>query len=159
MLSLTASNWVNRHEIYSYAFYDMMANGDTCIIVSKNDPVAHYSISSLKSYIPKLRWRIINNVHLSAGHEYGFYGRDKQSSIWRRLKKYLFPIYSFTLICPLAESVYYSVSRHNIAYIWHLPLSIYVSFCILYQYTLKFLKLKPKQLSYDGSKPKGDENE
>ena len=154
----TEVNWVNRREIYSYAFYDMMANGDTRIIVSKNDPVVHYSVSSLKSYMLKLRWRIINNVHLSAGHDYGFYGRDKQSTTYRRLKKYFFPLYSFTLVCPLVESICFSISRKNAAYLWHFPLSIYVAFSIVFQYILKLLGIKPQQLLYDGSKSKEENN-
>ena len=73
-------------------FYIMLEKENYQVIVSKNDPLVHYSVDSLKAYIPKLKWRICNNVHFPEKSEMGFNGRQHYQQEMK-YKKYLFVIF------------------------------------------------------------------
>ena len=134
-----------------HLFYEMLEKGDKSIILMKNDPLTHYSVDSLKAYLPKLKWRICNNVHFAEKGEMGFSGRTKyQKGV--ALKKYLFIPYALTLIIPFVQGVGMAVSRRNSVYLLHPILSFYVAVQILYQYGLKVLGKTPEFTSYDGKK-------
>ena len=98
-----------------------------CII--NNDPLLHYSANSWSGYLRKIRSRIVNNVFTSAKE--GFRGRDELNNA-NPLKKYLFIPYALTLIWPLFDALYLSISRKNAGYLLHVPLSLYTAFLILY---------------------------
>lgn len=151
------ADFLNKPEVMVHMFYKMLAHGENQVIVLKNDPIVHYSVDSLYAYLPKLRWRIINNVHYADRASQGYTGRSELGSKWSRIKKYLFPIYSFSIIIPLIDSIVMSVKRKNISYMWHWILSIYVSAYIIYQYILKILGKKPELKTYSGDKIKTNE--
>lgn len=133
----------------THLFYKMVDHGEKSIIVSKNDPLDHYSVDSISSFLPKLRWRIINNVHYADRAAQGFSGRVLEANS-SSFKKYLFPLYSFSLLFPFFDAVYLSLTRHNISFMWHPILCLYVTGYIIYQYIRKILKIPPKLKSYDG---------
>lgn len=137
--------------IFTHLFYYMMDEGVYSIIVAKEDPLTHYSVDSLKAYLPKLKWRIINNIHFEQQGDNGYSGREKFQPKFK-YKKYLFPIYSVTILFPFCDSVYYSVTRKNCAFLLHWLLCIYITFHIVYQYGLKILHRTPRFTSYDGKK-------
>ncbi|MGI5084547.1 glycosyltransferase family 2 protein [Treponema putidum] len=132
-------------------FYIMLRKGDDSIIVIKNDPLVHYSVDSLKAYLPKLKWRIKNNIHFPSKAERGFTGRQQYQKI-SQYKKYLFIPYSLTIIIPFVHSLVLSVQRKNPIYLMHPVLCLYVAFEILYQYSLKLFGKTPAFTSYDGKK-------
>ena len=132
-------------------FYIMLRKGDDSIIVIKNDPLVHYSVDSLKAYLPKLKWRIKNNIHFPSKAERGFTGRQQYQKI-SQYKKYLFIPYSLTIIIPFVHSLILSVQRKNPIYLMHPVLCLYVAFEILYQYSLKLFGKTPAFTSYDGKK-------
>ena len=132
-----------------HLFYDEFYKSNKIdFIITKNDPLLHYSADSLSAYLPKLKWRIINNVHYPARAEQGAQGRTQYSSI--RYKKYIFPFYSVSIVLPILDSLYLFITRKNAAYLLHPFLCLYVTFYIFYQYTRKLLRLPPKQKTYDG---------
>lgn len=134
----------------THLFYRMLEHGETKTIISKNDPLEHYSVDSLKRYLPKLRWRVINNVHYSDRATQGFTGRAKEMK-QNSIKKYLFPIYSFSTIFPICDAVYYAISRKNAAFLIHPYLCWYVTIYVLFQYLLRLLGSRPALTNYDGS--------
>lgn len=137
--------------VFTHLFYHMIGEGVYNIVVIKEDPLTHYSVDSLKAYLPKLKWRIINNIHYDHQGDNGYSGREKlQPQI--KYKKYFFPIYSFTLFFPLCDSVYYTLTRRNCIFLLHWLFCIYVTCQILYQYGLKILHRSPQFTSYDGKK-------
>ncbi len=131
-----------------HLYYNMLETGHNRIIVSKNDPLEHYSADSLVSYLPKLRWRVINNVHFAERANQGFKGRPK--SYKTLFMTYLFPLYSITFIFPLIEAIFLALSRRNSAYLLHPFLCIYVTIYIIWQYIRKILRVPPVQRTYDG---------
>ena len=138
-------------EDFVHLFYIMIDDGYKDVIVSKNDPLEHYSVDSLKSYLPKLRWRIINNVHYAERAAQGFSGRQKQTRS-SCIRKYLFPLYAISTLFPLIDAMYYAFSRRNSAFLLHPYLCWYVTIYIMFQYVRKIMGLRPALKNYDGSK-------
>lgn len=134
-----------------HAFYAMLEKGIYKVIVTRDDPLEHYSVDSLKAYWPKLKWRVINNVFATKDNSAGFAGRmTYQPSL--RYKKYLFIPYSFCVVFPLIHGILLSCSRRNFIYLLHPVFCIYVAIQILFQYSKKILGLSPVYTSYDGKK-------
>ena len=46
-----------------HLFYIMCNMGYRDIVIVGEDPLVHYSVDSVKAYLPKLKWRIVNNIH------------------------------------------------------------------------------------------------
>lgn len=122
------------------------------IAVMKNDPLYHYSAESLKKYLRKLEWRIRNNIYFydKAGSA-GFLKREELEGKSTNIKKFLFIPYSLSLILPLLDALWLSITRGNPNYLIHLPLSVITSILIIYHYTRKAFGFYPAFTSYDGS--------
>lgn len=148
----SVSEQANREYILDHAFYLMLKNNDTRFRVTKNDPLVHYSVDSIKAYLPKLKWRIKNNIHFPEKAKSGITGRVKFQSKILKYKKFLFIPYALTIIFPFIEGVYFSIKRKNIIYMLHPLLTVYVAVQIIYQYILKLLGKKQNFTSYDGKR-------
>ena len=132
-----------------HLFYIMLEQGVSHIIITKNDPLVHYSVDSLKAYFPKLKWRICNNIHFKEKGQRGFSGREGyQQGI--KFKKYLFVPYSIFVPVPLIHGLYMAVKRHNAIYLMHPLFCLYVTFEIIVQMFLKIIGKTPQFRSYDG---------
>lgn len=140
-------------DVYSltHAFYVMILRGEKSIIINKNDPLEHYSVDSLKAYLPKLKWRIINNVHFPEKAANGTIGREDFQET-NPIKKYFFIPYIYTFIFPFCEGLVLAMKRKNIIYLLHPFLGFYVATEILWQYFRKIIKNPPAFTSYDGKK-------
>lgn len=137
--------------IFTHLFYYMIGQGDDAVAFIKNDPLVHYSVDIFKAYLAKLKWRIINNVHFSDQAENGFSGREKfQPKV--KVRKLLFPLYSISIIFPVLDSIYLSITRKNTVYLLHWALCLYVVCQIVYQCVLKIFGKTPRMKSYDGKK-------
>lgn len=135
--------------VFVHLFYKMLEDGTTSVALIKNDSLLHYSVDSLKAYFPKLKWRICNNIHFKEKGEFGYSGREKYQPKMK-YKKYLFILYSILVIPALIEGIYLDVTHRNRIYLLHPCFCLYVTFQIIFNYTLKLLKKEPKFRSYDG---------
>jgi len=135
----------------THLFYIMLENNKSSFIMIKNDPIAHYSVDSLKAYLPKLKWRIYNNIHIAERADAGFVGRTKYFKT-TKYKKYLFIPYTFSLVFPMFDAVRMTITRKNISFLLHPFLCYYVSLQIGFNYLLSALRIKPKAFNYDGTK-------
>ncbi len=137
--------------VFTQLFYIMLERGTQEVVLMREDPLLHYSVDSFKAYLPKLKWRVVNNIHFQDQGNNGFNGRIRYQD-GLNVKKYFFPIYSVTLFPVLFDGIYYCFSRKNPVYLLHGFFSLYVTFQIVYQYILKFLHKTPAFTSYDGKK-------
>lgn len=135
-----------------HMFYIMLLHGEDELIIIKNDPLVHFSADSISAYLPKLRWRIVNNIHYKDRADQGFKGRTNLVASVASKKQYLFPLYVFSVFCPLFDSIAMSIKRKNISYMWHFLLSFYICGYIIYQYMLKIVGVKAALKTYDGKK-------
>lgn len=134
-----------------HLFYTMLEQGDTKVVLVKNDAIVHYSVDSLGAYFPKLKWRICNNIHFQEMGESGFSGRiQHQTSM--RFKKYFFVLYTVSCILPIFHSIYLTITRKNVVFMLHTIFCWYVLLQIIYQYVKKLTGKKADFMSYDGEK-------
>lgn len=134
-----------------HLFYYMLERGEKSIIFVKNDAILHYSVDSLKSYFPKLKWRVCNNIHFSEMAKSGFGGRIEHQT-FLKYKKLFFVPYTMLGILPIIDGLKMAISRNNAIYLMHFFFCWYVLIQIIYQYALKMLNITPHFLSYDGKK-------
>lgn len=135
-------------------FYLMLEQKKFLVIVDKNDALLHYSVDSIKAYLPKLKWRIRNNVHYVDKAQQGFGGRTAfQKGV--NLKKYLFVLYTIFFPASFVHATYLAITRKNSVYLLHPFLCIYVVYHIGIEMIKKWIGIKPIFTSYDGKKKIG----
>lgn len=134
-----------------HAFYEMLKDGIDEIVVCKNSGLLHYSADSIRAYLPKLKWRVRNNIHFSSMAASGFEGRTTYQKS-ARVKKYFFIPYTISTFVPLCHAIYLAMTRKNISFLWHPFFCWYVLLNIVWEYAKKMLKVRQKLTSYDGKK-------
>ncbi len=132
-------------------FFHLLVSKGTYIAITKNDALVHYSVNSLRHYLRKITSRVITNVYTPAKE--GFKGRDELAAGYGYIKRYLFFPYTFSIILPLIDSIYLSLTRHNFGYLVHVPLCIYTASLIMYYSVLKLFGSQPIFRSYGGAQP------
>lgn len=135
----------------THLFYQMLNDNVFDVVISKNDPLTHYSADSFKAYLPKIKWRIINNVHFPQKAKQGFDGRLAFSPRIKK-KKYLFILYTIFLPVVIGHSVFLAISRKNAVYLCHVFLCWYTMIMIFIHMALHIIGYTPKLKSYDGKK-------
>lgn len=119
--------------------------------IVKNDVILHYSSDTFRRYIPKIIWRVKNNIfYTETIGVSGFAGREDYETPFFRLKKYLFVPYACSLILPCLDAAYLMVTRKDLSYSIHVPLTIMTVLFILCYSLLKLIGIKPSLTSYDG---------
>lgn len=139
---------------YLTHFFYLMNQDKKLLGINKHSIILHYSAENIKKYLPKLKWRIKNNIfHQKDMGEAGFSGRNNFGrSWWQKNKKYLFIPYSLLIVPALIDSIYLAVKRHDIFYLSHALLSFYTILLILYYYLLKIVGKHEKLTAYNGQK-------
>ena len=134
-------------------FFYLMNSKLSLIAITKNDALIHYSSDTLDKYLNKIRWRIKNNIyHASDMGKSGFTGREKYSNKIYQYKKFLFLPYVYTILFCFLDSIKLSITRKNIYYLIHLPLSLFSANQIVYHSISKLLGHRPQLKSYDEKK-------
>lgn len=128
-------------------FYLLIGKGKLLAIM-KNDVIIHDSSATLNKYLKKILARIKSNLFQTDLGKGGFSGRERFQSRSYLIKKFFFPIYAFSILLPLIDSIYLSTSRKRLSYLIHLPLSIYTAVFIVYFMILKIIGLRPKMGTY-----------
>ncbi len=130
-------------------FLYLLSTKKALIAITKNDPIIHYSVDSLKKYLSKVAWRVRNNIYNADGLALsGFEGREQFQPVSYRLKRYLFIPYSLSIIFPLIDSIYLSVTRKDAIFLIHPILCIYTVLLIIHHYLLNLLNIKPNLKTY-----------
>lgn len=130
-------------------FLYLLSTKKALIAITKNDPIIHYSVDSLEKYLSKISWRVRNNIYnkdkLALS---GFEGREQFQPISYKLKRYLFIPYSLSIIFPLIDSIYLSVTRKDLIFLIHPFLCIYTTFLVMYYFLLNLIGIKPTARTY-----------
>ncbi len=129
--------------LVSQTFYSLVKD-KALLGVTKNDKILHYSASSWKAYLKKIRSRIINNVYKTEMGKSAFSGRTRYYPSFFRIKKYLFIPYSLSIIFPIADSLYLVISRRNMVFLSYPILCLFISSLTFYYTLIKALGVKPQ---------------
>lgn len=132
-------------------FINILVSRGALVAITKHDSLVHYSSDTFKKYLGKITSRVVNNVYTPAKE--GFTGRNEFSSPSLRYKKYLFLPYALSLIGPLFDSLYLSITRRHFGYLIHVPLSFYTACLILFHTFIKFIGFRPIIKSYGEAIP------
>lgn len=136
------------YSLLNHAFY-LIASKSPYLAITKDDPVAHYSSTSLSKYLKKIEWRVTNNVYGTNNIDKTvFLGREAIVKNANIIKKYLFIPYALSFVFPLIDSLRLSITRKQVGYLIHLPLSLYAAILIITHIALKSLGFTPDFKSY-----------
>lgn len=133
--------------VHTHLFY-LMVQRRNFFAVMKNDPIIHYSASNISAYIRKIRSRIKSNVYRNDMGKAGFSGREQYQSFWFNLKKFVYILYVCSIVFPLIDAIYLSISRGKLVYLLHFFLNFIVAIMIVYYFFLKVLGRKLNLVGY-----------
>ncbi len=128
-------------------FY-LVATRTRSAVILKHAPTIHHSAESLATFIRKLRWRVIANVHYRNIPGTGFTNRESFQPKRFRFKKYLFLPYALTLLLPVAESAWFAWRRRQVILLLHAPLSLLIAGLILQQVCYRIVGYRPALDTY-----------
>jgi glycosyltransferase involved in cell wall biosynthesis len=109
------------------------------------DKIKHYATTTFQTFLQKLRFRAITNIHNLPG--FGFSERAKNNKKINT-KKLLYILYCIFIPWPLYDALRMMYKRKNINMIGHIIITYYILFQIIWQYLLKFLGVQPDAGSY-----------
>ena len=112
-----------------------------CICI-KGDDVYHRSRSQLKTYLRKIKFRVVNNIF--APSESGFSTRKISCS----KKKYLFPFYTASIVLPVIDGIRLWAKHKKISMMLHPLYCWYTTIQICKYMFLKALKHSEKNTQY-----------
>jgi hypothetical protein len=112
--------------------------------VEKDDDI-HYSDVRFKTYLAKLRFRIVNNIFAVDGSGYSNRAKINQGL---NVRKYLFPLYTISLILPLIDGIRMSVNYKHWIFLFHPFFCFYVLLTIIVMYIEKIFGIKKENTSY-----------
>lgn len=124
-------------------FYLLKTRGKL-LAITKNDAIIHDSSTTFYKYLKKISSRIKNNVFQTGMGRGGYSGREEFQSYYYHIKKFFFPLYTYSLVLPLLDSIYMSIYTKKLSYLIHFPLCIYTATVIVYFITLKIMGIRPK---------------
>lgn len=134
-------------DLVAHLFYMLNEKGNY-LAITKSDPTVHYSSENIARYLKKINSRIQNNIYNTPMGDAGFMGRELFQPLNFRLKKYLFPLYSFSLLLPVWDSIKLGYTRRQAIYLMHFPLTLYTASLILFYLLLKSIGISPKIRTY-----------
>lgn len=133
--------------LVSQTFFFLVEQEDL-VGFTKNDPILHYSASSWGKYLKKLKSRVLNNVFKTEMGKSAFSGRGQYYSLFFKIKKYLFVVYSITFVLPFVVGVKLSLSRKTWVFLAYPYLCLFISYLTLYYMAEKVIGIKPKIKGY-----------
>lgn len=126
------------------AYDQIIADTKLCGCI-KGDDILHNCSSSLKVYLQKLKFRVINNLFYK--EESGFSAKEKINSGLKR-RKILFCFYTLFLPLPILDSIRLAIVYKNASYLLHFVYLYYVCIQIVILGTFKALGKEYKNVSY-----------
>lgn len=111
----------------------------------KGDYVFHYTKSEFRTFLNKLKFRVINNVFDVNGS--GFAAREQVAKKPSR-KKYLYPLYCLSVILPAFDGVRMCLYYKKWIYLCHIFFSWYVLIQIIVQYSKKIIGKTSRNYQY-----------
>ena len=110
--------------------------------IVKNDFIKHDSALTVKVYLKKINFRIINNVHYPENS--GYSARNKNISI----KSLAFLFYCLLPFFPLVDAAIFSIRTKRVAMIIHVFFVYYLFLELIKQYTYKLAGYHPTISQY-----------
>jgi hypothetical protein len=112
--------------VLPHAYYLLDAS-DTIGMIA-GDAIIHDSAESWRVVRAKITWRLNNALNETDVSESGFSGRSHNSMYSPQRQKIRFLLYCATIVWPLKDAIWLSVTRKRLGYIHHFFLTYFVVF-------------------------------
>ncbi len=133
---------------FASTIFDDVVQSSGYVACIEDDNILHYSATTFRIYLKKLKFRVINNIFDVAGS--GYAARAMENTKLDK-RKFLYPFYCVTIILPVIDGVRLSLRFKDASLMMHPIYSFYVLFQILFQYARKFCGKKTSNASYGKS--------
>lgn len=127
------------------ALFDYIIRDSGYVGCLDGDNHIHRSKSDFATYIKKLKFRVVNNVHQK--EDSGF-GARAQFSRKLSLRKYMFPFYVVSTVFPIIDGLRMSINYSSLIFLLHPIFSWYVLVEIVHQVILKIFRREQKIIVY-----------
>lgn len=134
---------VNTHE--SSVLWDAVIRDNGYVACIPEDKITHLSKSDFRTYINKLKFRVINNIHNKSGAGYAFRAKTDKS-LSRR--KYIYPFYCLCLPWLFFDAIQMSFRMKNKVFMLHPLFAWYVMIEIVIQYIKKLFGRTSVNVTY-----------
>ncbi len=111
----------------------------------EGDDILHYTSSSFKTYLRKLKFRVINNIFDKNGSGYSAVA-ESNSALSKR--KYSYPFYCISIILPIIDAIRMVFYYKDISFLLHPIYTWYVMVQIVVQFLLKLCGRKQENQQY-----------
>ena len=125
--------------------WDIVIRDNGLVGWSEKDFVYHLSACDFKTYLKKLKFRVVNNIHDVKGSGYSF--RAQNDKILSK-RKYLYPFYCISIIMPIFDGIRMSLLHKNMVFMLHPVFAWYVMIEIVMQYIKKLVGVRSTNTSY-----------
>lgn len=132
-------------ELESSLLFDIVLKDTKYLVILDNDWIKHLSKTDFKTYLKKLKFRVVNNIHNVEGSGYAYRAQSKKKL---NRRKYLYPLYCVTIIWPMIDSIRMCISFKNKVFMCHFVFTYYVMIQIVYEYLKKLFGTKSVMREY-----------
>ena len=108
---------IKRNPAFIAHLFYFLNNNHALIAITKNDATIHYSSNTFLRYFKKIATRIKNNVYRTGIGRGEFLGREQLQPFKYSLKKYLFVPYTLSIVLPLFDAIYLTLTRKKLLYL------------------------------------------
>lgn len=123
--------------------FNIMMSESKCVAMIEGDVIYHLPQMTLKGYLAKLKWRVLNNIFSIKEGGVGFSGRAKRDERIRR-RQIWYVLYTITFLCPIYDSMRLAIKNRDSIFLGHWLLNLYVFIQICWNMGLKILHIQPK---------------
>jgi len=131
---------------FSTTCFNDVAISTGCFGIVEGDTINHYSSALLKTFLKKLRFRIIVNLN-PANNISGYIARSKVNNNLS-YRKYLYLLYCLLFPVVLYDSIKMCIKKKNIFFIFHVIFTYYILFLVIYYSFLKIIGKKVNRIKY-----------
>lgn len=135
---------VYEQEFAASAFMKMIAEFEYAGC-SEKDNIVHYSYTTLRGFLKKLRFKIVQNLNDDACA--GFANREKYSRKLQ-IRKKLFILYAASMIVPIIDAIRLSIVHRDITFILHFVYTYYIVITALCETLKKICGIRTKGIQY-----------
>lgn len=139
------SNRLSDPMFISTMFEEVVKNTG-CFGIVENDAINHYTTISLRTFLKKLKFRVIMNL----SSEESDFGYSARANMNKKLfgRKYLFVLYCLLPPVVLIDSAFMAVRKKSVIFMLHFLFVYYVIFTIAYCKVLRLLGVKVRSGTY-----------
>jgi len=132
--------------VFSSTKFDEIVKKTGCFGIIENDEINHYTTASFKTYLRKLKFRVITNIY--PDENISGYTARAQISKKLRNRKYLFMLYCLFPPTVLIDSIILVSRKKDFVFLLHGVFTYYVFFQIALNVLLKAMGYKNKNRNY-----------